>query len=378
MSINKYKISISGLNLHQALAYFEREHLLPQNIERKSQTNLIITLDAKSYKKFIRDNISKAYKIKILQKIGVEKITLSFFKHIGILIGMIVGFVAIFISTNHIHTIKFNDSDHSCLNHQECIFASKNKEKLIKVLAENGIEKGKKLPLKISSKEIEHILMQEFDQISGVTIRQKGVKIYIDIKEATLPEKDTISNLISPVSGIVVSNQIISGTSNIKNGDIILKGQILASPKDKKPVSATFKIRTFYHENLIYSENKTRYVKTGKTKSVNSIELFGFCINSNKQCGFEIYQTESSSRYAFFNLFLPLKVKTSKYYELRKQEELIPFEKVENDLKKKLYTQTKLLIHKNAEEKNVTYATFKENDKTRLDCYIESILTIST
>jgi len=377
MSINKYKISISGLNLHHALAYFEREGFNRTNIERVSHTNLVITLDAKDFKKFMKDDISKAYKIEIIKKIGIQNFSLSLLKHIGILVGLVISFIIIFSSTNHIHSVEFNTSGHTCSNHQECIFNPKHKEKLEKILAENGIEKGKKLPLEISSKKIEHALMQEFKQISGVTIRQKGVKIFVDIKEATLPEKETISNLVSPVSGIIVFSEVISGTSSLKNGDIVLKGQTLALAQDNKPVSATFKIRTFYHENLIYSENKTTYIKTGRTKSVNSVELFGLSLNSKKNPSFEIYQTETSSRYAFFNLFLPFKVKSNKYFELKKQETVVPFESVEKGLKDKLYLQTKLLVPKNAEEKNVTFATFKENDKTRLDCYIESILTVS-
>ena len=39
--------------------------------------------------------------------------------------------------------------------------------------------------------------------------------------------------------------------------------------------------------------------------------------------------------------------------------------------------EMKAVSEKDVEEINKTFATFKEKDKTRLDCYIEAIVTVS-
>ena len=79
----------------------------------------------------------------------------------------------------------------------------------------------------------------------------------------------------------------------------------------------------------------------------------------------------------FYNLFFPFTSTSTTFEELKKEETVVPFEQVEDILKQKLYAETKANLPSNVEEINKTFATFKEKDKTRLDCYIEAIVTVS-
>lgn len=372
-----YTLSISGLNLHHVLEYFEREHFHVKNLSRTDKNSLFVTLPKNEYKKFKAENFARTFKIKIIKKSGNEETISSLLRHVGLFLGIIVAIASVVLCTNHIFSVEICEANHTCKNQQQCIFYGENKTKLLESLKELGIAKGKSLPLKFSNREIERKLMKEFRQISGVTIRQNGVKITVEIKEATLKEDEHVASLVSPVSGVIVTSTVNSGKCLVKNGDIVLKGQTLVSPENNKNVSANFEIRTFYHETMVYCENTITYKKTGRKYTVNNIEIFGLKLKSRKKQPFTLYEAKTTKRYVFYNLFLPFLSTSTTYDELKKEENIVPFENVENNLKQKLYSQTKALLPPNVKEKNTTFATFKENDKTRLDCYIEAIVTVS-
>lgn len=372
-----YTLSISGLNLHHVIEYFEREHFHAKNLSRTDKNTLFVTLPKSEYKKFRSENFARTFRIKIIKRSGNEETISSLLRHIGLFLGLIVAATSVVLCTNRIFAVELCEENHTCKNQQQCIFYGENKNKLLESLKDLGIAKGKSLPLKNSNREIEQKLIRQFKQISGVTIRQNGVKIVVEIKEATLREKEHISNLVSPVSGVIVTSTINSGKSHVKNGDIVLKGQTLVSPENNKNVSASFEIRTFYHETMVYSDNITSYKRTGKKYTINNIEFFGLKLKSNKKQPFKIYEAKTTKRYMFYNLFFPFTSTSTTFEELKKEETVVPFEQVEDILKQKLYAETKANLPSNVEEKNKTFATFKEKDKTRLDCYIEAIVTVS-
>lgn len=371
-----YQISISGLNLHNVVAFFEHENFQVQNLSKNGNSTIFVTLSKKQFKKFASTEFSKNYEIKIIKKFGNDKILQSCLKHFGLFLGAVVCFCFVFFSTNHIHSISFTNQNHVCENQEECIFCEKNKQKLDEVLETLGIKRGAKLPLQYSSREIERILMENFKQISGVTIVQKGVNLEIQIQEAKLKESEHLLSLVSPVSGIIVTNNVVSGECLVKNGDIVLEGQTLAIPKDNKKVSATFEIRTFFHENLVFSETQTTYHKTGKTQTINTLEIFNKKIGKENECSFTLFESQTKKRFAFFNLFLPFKTCSTTFFELEKQEQTIPFSAVEDELKQSLFEKTKALVPSSAVQKNTTFSVFRENDKVRLDCYVECILEV--
>lgn len=372
-----YTLSISGLNLHHVIEYFEREHFHAKNLSRTDKNTLFVTLPKSEYKKFRSENFARTFRIKIIKRSGNEETISSLLRHIGLFLGLIVAATSVVLCTNRIFAVELCEENHTCKNQQQCIFYGENKNKLLESLKDLGIAKGKSLPLKNSNREIEQKLIRQFKQISGVTIRQNGVKIVVEIKEATLREEEHISNLVSPVSGVIVTSTINSGKSHVKNGDIVLKGQTLVSPENNKNVSASFEIRTFYHETMVYSDNITSYKKTGKKYTINNIEFFGLKLKSNKKQPFKIYEAKTTKRYMFYNLFFPFTNTSTTFEELKKEETVVPFEQVEDILKQKLYAETKANLPSNVEEKNKTFAIFKEKDKTRLDCYIEAIVTVS-
>lgn len=376
-NLNHYTIKINGLNLHYVLDFFEREKIHATKIKRQNQKSLICTLSHDEYKYFINQPLAKVYKISIIQEKGINKIFKFLALHLGIILGICLCTFSVMMFSTNIHKVIINTQNHECRNQEMCILKGEQYSHLLEFLADYGIAAGKSLPLKTPVRDIENQLILEFDQISGATIAIKGIFVYVDIVEARLPENETSTDLVAPVSGIIVSNFVTSGKPLVKNGDIVVKGQTLAKMVDNNKIVATFEIRTFYHENLIYDQNQIKYVKTGKTATRNNISLFGLEFISSNTPNYQYYQTKIKTSYGFLNMFLPIKIQSTTYFELAEITENKPFEDVQDNLKQELYQKTLSLLDKNATERNTTYATITEGSRTRLDCFIEAIYTIN-
>ena len=70
-------------------------------------------------------------------------------------------------------------------------------------------------------------------------------------------------------------------------------------------------------------------------------------------------------------MFLPISLKYTTYSEFELVDEKIAFERVEQDLKTKLYESIKGKIPADGNVTNVTFSVVKENNLTRLDCFVE-------
>ena len=132
-----------------------------------------------------------------------------------------------------------------------------------------------------------------------------------------------------------------------------------------------------YHENIVYDQEQINYVKTGKKTTLNDVSLWGINLKNNKLPHFQFYETETINSYLSLNMLLPIKITSTTFFELVAINENPPFDEVQDELKNKLYIKTKALLDANSTERNTTFATFTEGNKTRLDCYIEAIYKLS-
>lgn len=372
---SSYKISIKGLNLHHLISYFENEGIFLQEVERLSQKKLTCIISYRDYIKLKKSKISKTYKIRIISRYGLENLSRKIVSKLGLITGLIIAILTIFSVTNNIHSLHINTANHICHNENSCIFAESNLIKLKSELNNLGIYENAPISSLPTAKQVKQDLMLKFNQIADVSFTRRGVHLYIDILEAKLPNTKVSENLLSPVNGIIVSINCSSGKQLVNPGDIILTGETLVE-KTTSPVAAEVVIRTFYHETSIYNEEQITYTRTEKKKCVNNLDILGLNFNSQPKIGFDLYETETHYNYAFLNFFLPIKIHETIYYELKKTNSSIPFESVKDSLYNELERKTRLLVPKNAEEKKTTFSLHQDNNRYRIDCYIEAYLTI--
>jgi similar to stage IV sporulation protein len=108
-----------------------------------------------------------------------------------------------------------------------------------KVLTETIIAKAQEFGLKrgaskagFNKNEIEDRLLVEIPELSWVGIHIQGTKIIIEVAEKTLLSAEHENNpadLIAGIDGTVEELLIFTGTPQVKEGDIVKKGQVLIS-----------------------------------------------------------------------------------------------------------------------------------------------------
>ncbi len=104
---------------------------------------------------------------------------------------------------------------------------------LYSVAEECGIELGSYIR-SFSVSACEFKAMSEINQLSWISVEREGSRIYIKVHEKAIEEKEDIPaempcNIVSDYDGQLVYALIKRGTSNVKVGDGIRKGQILIS-----------------------------------------------------------------------------------------------------------------------------------------------------
>ena len=373
----KYKVEAIGLNLHKLLSYLEQKNINLENIERPTNKTLIFVISKQDYQNLKKQSLFQDYKFKILNKKSLTNVFKFTIKNLGLLLGLLFSLFTIFSISNYVYSIDFNTENHVCSNSENCIFAEHNKTLLTDYLKSIGITQNMKISELPSPKDVESSLVKNFDQISGAKVYLTGTKLHIDIVEAKLNQTSAHTCIIAPHNGIVISTKVINGNLKVKNGDTVLKGQTLVEKVGDLPISAEIILRSFYHDSTIFDEQQITYEQTGNKLFTNNISCFGIEIKDNKLCPFNLYKSYTSKKYASLNMLLPIEITTTTYVELKRKETFIEYSSQENNIKEKLSNSILAQLPTYAEQKNITFTTFREGTRVRTDCYIEVLLTIS-
>lgn len=372
---NKYQVQISGLNMHHMIAFLENSQFEIENLSRINNSTIEFIISKKYLKLLKKTDIVKKYKLTTTKSHGPLTLFKIVYNKLGLILGIILCLSFMINSFSTISNVVIDQLNHSCTNGKNCIFTSENQEKLKLVLKQQGIEVGSKINKIPSNKKLEQVLMSEFEQISGVTLSTRGPIVNIKIVEGHL--KHIFSeNLISPVNGIILSCQSTSGILKVKPGDLVTQNQLLVEKEQNKEICATIQMRTFYHDSYIYDSEQYHYVRTGKQQNLSSFTIFKKTFTNTKSSKYKLYETETKNNYVFLNLFCPISLQTTTYYELEVIKNSVPFKEVEQSLKENLYAKTLDLLLNGAIEKQHSFITFTEGTRTRLDCYIEAIIEI--
>ena len=209
------KIKITGKNPN----YFLNE-LIKRNINiyhlSKSNNYLIVIISYKDYLKILE--IKTTYKIKVIKKYGINRITELIKRYLSYIIFFIIGVIINIVLSNMIFSI-------------EIIHPSKEIVNLVKKdLKELGIEKYK---FKKNTKGIkEKILQKEKQKLEWIEIETIGTKYIVRVEERKLNKKEencTPRNIISKKEAIILEIKSSSGEIVKKINDYVSENEVIIS-----------------------------------------------------------------------------------------------------------------------------------------------------
>lgn len=208
------KYELNGYNIDELIKTLHRKHFQIFNIVRRDVKNVefeVSDSDAKKVKKYLLN-----FKVKQKATSIANRLRNFLYLNIGLLIACLVGVCFFAFSSSYIWQIK--------------IYGNENltQKEILRVLKNNGVSKGAK-NLK-SQKQIEDILLNNYNKLAQVSVSKVGTTILINISEKLIYEEVKYANLTAKHAGIVSSINVITGTSNVKVGDYVNVGDVLVLP----------------------------------------------------------------------------------------------------------------------------------------------------
>lgn len=300
------KYDLTGYNIDNLLKTLYSKKFVLKNVQRIAYNQVkfeLLDSQAKKAQKYIANFKTKQ--------------TPNFFKrlprlilaNLGLIIAIFVGCVFYLFSNNYIWQIR--------------IFGTKDltQNDVLQVLNQNGVKIGK-LNVK-SAKEIETILLENYDRIAQVSVIKQGTAIVINLSEKLVYNTQTFEPIKANFNGIITKINIVTGTTNIKVGDYVNAGDDLILPfnLDKfgnkisvKPM-AEIEAKMFIVGTAQICKTETVLVRSGKSKICYDYYLFDkhifFGKNKNSFALFEnVSYNENISG------LVPLKRKVNCFYEL--------------------------------------------------------------
>ena len=356
-------VKISGLNLFRITNKLVEKNVFIADLKVKSK-QIKFVIHEKNLQ--ILDKIcKKEHKFyQIVYKNGFKQLFSRLPFYLGIFLAFVLTFSYMFATSLFVANInviyKSNlDYDLSAVNN---------------LLKNKGIVSGMKKN-EFSTSEIQNMIMLGVENVEGCEVRLNGGNLNICIYPATEKYEAAESDLVSEFDGVIVEAEAYLGELKVKVGDIVSKGDILI--KNKGGASGKIKAKVYFTATKIYNQNQQNIVYTGNSYKVKDFLICSkFWVYGKNYCKFSTFLVENCSFYVGKNLFLPILCKETIYREIYIEEKIIPFEAVEEDIKKQVFEEAKAKVKSDAEITNVTYSVVSEGDYTRIDCYIETLLDL--
>lgn len=159
-------------------------------------------------------------KIRLKEKHGLPFVIKKYKKRMGLFIGIAAYAATIWFLSLFVWTIDISGN------------ISIDEEEITAVMQELGIHTGS-LKSETDVFLLEKSLMTSFENISWISANIKGSSLKISIKESTkAPEiipNDEPCNIIAAQDAQITRMEVYNGKEEVKNGDAVLKGQLLVN-----------------------------------------------------------------------------------------------------------------------------------------------------
>lgn len=300
-----------------------------RNVIKKDITTLNIDISLKDYIK-LKDIAKRTKtKVKIVKRRGFAFFLIKIKRRIAFVIGIILFVGIIYYLSTFIWSIEIN-VDHNLTPYE-----------IRQQLKSYGIRPGinKK---NINVYEVEENLMRNNDNVMWVKARIDGAKLKISAMERQSPPNvvadDKPCNLVAKKDGEVIRVYTKAGTSVVKKGDMIRKGQIVVKGEQGNE-NSTYAVhavgnvicRTFYEEIKDVKINNLKRERTGK-KSQDIYIKFN---------GKKLYLKKSPNKFTKYDKIEDkrLCVNIENYYEVKETTVHKDPQKVINDTYDELYSK---------------------------------------
>lgn len=338
---NRTKLLISGLNQERILNELIKSMPI-YDYKRLNYKQCEFEIDSKYFKHAKVTIESYGLAIENIQNQGVVFKIKSLFKRYGLIAGIIFSLLFYVIQYNFVWTVNA---------------VGENRQQVQQI--EKYVKKNLKSNFKgnIDIDCIESELRNQFDFVSSVSVAIVGQSLVINFNEAVLPPEmeDDKAPIISQFDGLITEINLIQGTLNCREGDIVKKGDVLVYPyiidsqgqqKSIEPKAEIY-AQVWYRSSLEHYEYRIETKRTGNITIKNNVYIGGLLLYGDSGAiNYKQYDSETTKLTLSKNLLLPLYIEKTIYYETVTEEIIEDFESVKEQLISKARENTLIFLQK--------------------------------
>ena len=181
---------------------------------------MLVTLSSTQCKRVLTACRVWEIRAKIISRGGLPSVLARYRKRWGIAVGIVLSILLFLASQSVIWRIDITGNERL------------SDDRIVDSLMQNGLYVGEKIS-KIDADYIEHKVMINDDDIAWISIKIVGTVARVEVKEVIdteIKEENTKpANLVSLYDAQIFSLEVLSGFINVKEGDFVRKGELLAS-----------------------------------------------------------------------------------------------------------------------------------------------------
>ncbi len=309
------KIRVTGNRLETLINNCIHEGIELKNIDRTSNTEMILKIPETSMSKFSAICIQASMDFSIISREGLMKGIRIFRYRIALLVGILVFILAIVAAFSFVWVVDIKGNE---------IISD---EELLAQLKEMGAEPGC-WKYGIDTKAIKDKLIIEDKRIAWASLYAQGVRLNLEIVEAVRPPDSMFagpSNIIASKDCILGRMIVIEGKPVREVGQMIRKNQVLISGViatdegvDYVHSSGIVQGRVWYEGSAELPDQNRLSNITGRKAQKRYLKFFDIemMLNGTPPL-FKYYNTIKTSRQLISkNMFLPVEIITEEYEEV--------------------------------------------------------------
>lgn len=300
-----------------------------KNLKKENITTMIMDVNLRDYDKIEEIAKKTKTKIKIIKRRGFAFFLIKVKRRIALVLGTLLFMGILYYLSTFIWNIEIS-VDHNLSPYEI-------RQQLSSFGIKPGINKRN-----VNVYDIEEKLIKNNENIMWVRARVEGAKLKISAAERQSPPniiaEGSPCNLVARKDGEVVRVYTKAGTSVVKKGDMIRKGQVLVKGEQGKE-GATYQVhavgdvicRTFYEEVKQVKIDTVKKERTG-----NKIENIYLNIK-----GKNIYLKKSVNKFSKYDRIEDNKlfIKKETYYEIKETTIHGDAKKIVDDTANELYSK---------------------------------------
>lgn len=210
----------------------------------------------------------------------------------------------------------------------------------------------------IDSTKIENQIKQNFGGISSVSVAIIGQSLIVNLNESVVPDemKGEQEPIRATCDGIITKINLVQGTLNVNEGDIVKTGDILVYPYicdsqgQQRQVKAVAEIYAdvFLTTNFTHYDYQIKTARTGNKVKTSCVVLGNLLIYDNsKPHNFVYFEVEESRSKLSQNNLIPFEVVEKTYYELETVEINRPFDQNKDEIIEQVREKTLIFLQEN-------------------------------